>query len=147
MPDQNDATVDHDRLQRRSQRHVHAMQQPKPHGVAPDESERHLLKKKPLRATWTVSLKRRFRPNASRTNFSRRPAIRLVSLASKIRDVINVKALSLSKWENKNAKSTFETMIATAKIVIKAFPIAIKTARVEVRPVMVSVQRCVAEAY
>jgi len=58
-----------------------------------------------------------------------------------------VKALSLSKWENKNAKSTFETMIATAKIVIKAFPIAIKTARAEVRPVMVSVQRCVAEAY
>jgi hypothetical protein len=114
------------------------MQQPKPHGVAPDESERHLLKKKPLRATWTVSLKRRFSPNASSTNFSRRPAIRLVSLASKIRDVINVKALSLSKWENKNAKSTFETMIATAKIVIKAFPIAIKTARVEVRLVMMS---------
>jgi hypothetical protein len=114
------------------------MQQPKPHGVAPDESERHLLKKKPLRATWTVSLKRRFSPNASSTNFSRRPAIRLVSLASKIRDVINVKALSLSKWENTNAKLTCETMIATAKIVIKPFPTAIKTARVEVRLVMMS---------
>src|SRR5216684_4885216 len=46
MPDQTEATVDHDRLQRRSQRHVRATQQPKPHGVAADESERHLLKKK-----------------------------------------------------------------------------------------------------
>ena len=49
-----------------------------------------------------------------------------------------MKALSLSKWENKNAKSTCETMIAIAKIVIKPFPIAIKTSRVEVRLVMMS---------